>query len=105
MGGRGLGQPAGGREGIIRTSTCGEGTASAGREGIIRTSTCDGEGEGTASREGRYNRDHAAHVMGRGRGKPAAGREGIIGTSTCDGEGDSGGQGVYGGACEGEIFT
>ena len=38
MGGRGLGQPAAGREGI-------------------GTSTCDGEGEGTAScREGRYNR-------------------------------------------------
>ena len=31
MGGRGLGQPA------------------AGREGIIGTSTCDGEGEGTCS--------------------------------------------------------
>ena len=39
MGGRGLGQPV------------------AGREGIIGTSTCDGEGEGTAScTEGRCNR-------------------------------------------------
>ena len=38
----------------------GRGEPAAGREGIIGTSTCDGEGEGegTAScREGRYNRD------------------------------------------------
>ena len=54
----------------------GRGQPAAGREGIIGTSTCDGEGERTAScREGRYNRDHAAHVMGRGRGQPAAGRD------------------------------
>ena len=47
MGGRGLGQPA------------------AGREGMVGTSTCDGEGEGTAScREGRYNRDQ--HMSWRG---------------------------------------
>ena len=65
--GRGRGQPAAGREGIIGTSTCdggggggggGGGQPAAGREGIIGTSPCDGEGEGTAScREGRYNRD------------------------------------------------
>ena len=36
----------------------GRGQPAAGREGIIGTSTCDGEGKGTAScREGRYNRD------------------------------------------------
>ena len=59
MGGRSLGQPAAGRDGIIGTSTCdGEGTASCREGSIIGTSTCDGEGEGTAScREGRYNRD------------------------------------------------
>ena len=57
MGGRGLGQPA------------------AGREGIIGTSTCDGEGEGTAScREGRYNRDQQ-HVIGEGEGTASC-REG-----------------------------
>ena len=58
MGGRGLGQPAAGREGII-------GTREGKRKDIIgtstcdgKTSTCDGEGEGTAScREGRYNKD------------------------------------------------
>ena len=61
MMGRGRGQPAAGREGIIGTSTCdgeGEGQPAAGREGIIGTSKCDGEGVGTAScREGRYSRD------------------------------------------------
>ena len=72
MMGRGRGQPAAGREGIIGTSTCdgaGKGTASC-REG--GTSTCDGEGEGTSScREGR-----TSTCDGEGRGQPAAGREG-----------------------------
>ena len=45
----------------------GRGQPAAGREGIIGTSIRDGEGEGTAScREGRYNRDQ--HMSWRGRG-------------------------------------